>query len=117
MNQYIMHATSTQPKKEEFCEKEAEISLDNGLKTHCVYAATVDAGHIYTDQIGQFPVMSSKGNIYMMVIYEYDGNAIMAKPIKNRTSGEFLSAFKVMEQKLISRGLKPRLMKLDNEAS
>jgi hypothetical protein len=91
--------------------------LDSGLKTHCVYAATVDAGKIYTDQTGRFPVGSSRGNTYIMVMYEYYGNAIMAEPIKHRTAGDILWAFKVMEQKLIARGLKPRLMKLDNEAS
>jgi hypothetical protein len=91
--------------------------LDSGLKTHYVYAATVDAGQIYTDQTGRLPVLSNRGNTYIMVLYEYDGNAIMVEPIKNRTAGEILRAFKVMEQKLITRGLKPRLMKLDNEAS
>jgi hypothetical protein len=91
--------------------------LDNGLKKHCAYAATVDAGQIYTDQTGRFPVVPSRGMKYIMVLYEYDGNAIMAKPVKNRTAGELLGAFKVMEQRLIARGLKPRLMRLDNENS
>jgi hypothetical protein len=62
-------------------------------------------------------VVSSKGNKYIMVLYEYDGNAILAEPIKNKTAAELLRAFQVMEQKTTSRGLKPRLMKLDNKAS
>jgi hypothetical protein len=37
----------------------------------------------YTDQTGRFPVISSRGNVIIMVLYEYDGNAIMAEPIKN----------------------------------
>jgi triphosphoribosyl-dephospho-CoA synthetase len=52
-----------------------------------------------------------------MVLYEYDGNAIMAEATKNRTAIELLRAFKIMEQKLIARGLKSRLTRLDNEAS
>jgi hypothetical protein len=52
-----------------------------------------------------------------MVLYEYDGNAIMPEPINNRTSIELLRALQVMEQKWITRGLTPRLMRLDNEAS
>jgi hypothetical protein len=41
----------------------------------------------------------------------------MAEPIKTRTSVKLLRAFKVMEQKMTARGLKPRLMRLGNEAS
>jgi hypothetical protein len=62
-------------------------------------------------------VVSIRGNKYIMVLYEYNGNAIMAEPIKNRMAVELLRAFKVKEQKLIARGLKPRLVRLDNEAS
>jgi hypothetical protein len=73
-----MNARSTKIKEEEECDNETGISLENGVKTHCIYAATIDAGQIYTDQTGRFPVISSKGNAYIMVLYEYDGNAIMA---------------------------------------
>jgi hypothetical protein len=82
-----------------------------------VYAATIDAGQILPDQTGIFPVVSSKGNKYIMVLYDYDSNAILAKPIKDRTAPELLKAFQLMEQELVARGLKPKLMKLDNGAS
>jgi hypothetical protein len=52
-----------------------------------------------------------------MILYDYDSNAILAKPIKDRTAPELLKAFQFMEQELVARGLKPKLMKLDNEAS
>jgi hypothetical protein len=39
-----------------------EPDLDHGIKTEFVYAATIDAGQIYIDQTGRFPVVSSKGN-------------------------------------------------------
>jgi hypothetical protein len=95
----------------------AEPDLDQGIKTQFIFAATIDAGQIYTDQTGRFPVVSSKGNNYIMIVYDYDSNAILAQPIKDRTSPELLKAFQVMEQELVARGLKPKLMKLDNEAS
>jgi hypothetical protein len=95
----------------------AEPDLDNGIKTQFVYAATIDAGQIYTDQTGRFPVVSSEGNKYIMILYDYDSNAILAQPIKDRTAPELLKAFQVMEQELVARGLKPKFMKLDNEAS
>jgi hypothetical protein len=52
-----------------------------------------------------------------MVLYNYYSNAILATLIKDRTSPELLKAFQVMEQELVARVLKPKLMKLDNEAS
>jgi hypothetical protein len=91
--------------------------LDQGVKTQYAYAATIDAGQIYTDQTGIFPVVSRKGNKYIMILYDYDRNAILAQPIKDRTAPELLRAFQVMEQELVARGLKPKLMKLENEAS
>jgi hypothetical protein len=94
-----------------------EPDLDHGIKTQFVYAATINAGQIYTDQRGRFPVVSSKGNRYIMILYDYDSNAILAQPIKDRMAPELLRAFQVMEQELVARGLTPKLMKLDNEAS
>jgi hypothetical protein len=67
--------------------------LDHGIKTQFVYAATIDAGQIYTDQTGRFPVVSSKGNKYIMILYDYDSNAILAQHIKDRTAPELLKAF------------------------
>jgi hypothetical protein len=61
--------------------------------------------------------VSSKGNKNIMILYDYDSNAILAQPIKDRTAPELLKAFQVMEQELVTRGLKQKLMKLDNEAS
>jgi hypothetical protein len=51
-----------------------------------------------------------------MILYDYDSNAILAKPIKDRTAPELLKVFQFMEQELVARGLEPKLMKLDNEA-
>ena len=36
----------------------------------------------YTDLTGRFPRQSSRGNNYIFVAYNYDGNAILAEPIK-----------------------------------
>jgi hypothetical protein len=91
--------------------------IDHGVKTLFVYAATIDAGQIYTDQTGRFPVVWSKVKKYIMILYDYDINAILAQPIKDRTAPELLKAFQFMEQELVARRLKPKLMKLDNEAS
>jgi hypothetical protein len=91
--------------------------LDHGIKTQFVYDAKIYAGQIYTDQTGRFPVVSIKGNKYIMILYDYDSNAILAQPIKDQTASELLEAFQGLEQELVARGLKPKMMKLDNEAS
>jgi hypothetical protein len=93
-----------------------ESDIDHGIKTQFLYAATIDAGQIYNDQMGIFPVISSNVNTYIMILYDYDSNAILAQPIKDRTATELLKAFQIIEQEVVARGLKPKLMKLDNEA-
>jgi hypothetical protein len=115
LNQQRQNARTTKIKDAQLLEPEQDI--DHGIKTQFVYAATIDAGQIYTDQTGRFPVVLSKGNKYIMILYDYDSNAILAQPIKYRTDPELLKAFQVMEQELVARGLTPKLMKLDNEAS
>jgi hypothetical protein len=115
LNQQRQNARTTKIKDDKVIVTEPDI--DHGIKTQFVYAATIDAGQIYTDQTGRFPVVSSKGNKYIVILYDYDSNAILAQPIKDRTAPKLLKAFQVMEQALLARGLKPKLMKLDNEAS
>jgi hypothetical protein len=115
LNQQIQDARTTKIKDPNVIMIEPD--LDQGIKTQYVHAATIDAGQIYTDKTGRFPVVSSKGNTYIMILYDYDSNAILAQPIKDRTAPELLRAFRVMEQELVALGLKPKLMKLDNEAS
>jgi hypothetical protein len=114
LNQKRQNARTTKFKDTNVIVKEPD--LDHGIKTQYVYAETIDTGKIYTDQTGRFPVVSSKGNKYIMILYDYDSNAILAQPIKDRTAPELSKSFQVMEQELVARGLKPKLMKLDNEA-
>jgi hypothetical protein len=115
LNQQRQNARTTKVKDPKVIVTEPD--LDHCIKIQFVYAATIDAGQIYTDQTGRFPVVLSKGNKYIMILYHYDSNAILAKTIKDRTAPELLRAFQVMEKELVARGLKPKLMKLENEAS
>ena len=43
-------------------------------------------GAVATDQTGQFPICSSRGNQYLMVAYVRDANGILAVPIKTAAS-------------------------------
>jgi hypothetical protein len=83
LNQQRQNSRTTQIKGTK--ANNIETDIDHGIKTQFVYAATIDAGHIYTDETGRFPVVSSKGNKYIMILNGYDSNAILAQPIKDRT--------------------------------
>ena len=95
--------------------------INDGLTTNCTYAA-IEAipgrtGSIATDQTGQFPVLSSTGMRYVLVLYDYDSNAILSESLKNCTGTEIHRAYKKLHQLLVSHGLRPKLQRLDNECS
>jgi hypothetical protein len=74
-------------------------------------------GKIATDMTGRFLVSSSQGNSYMLVVYDYDSNYIHAEPLHSCSGTDILAAYKRSIALLTSRGLTPRLQRLDNEAS
>ena len=45
---------------------------------------TSDIHKYYSDQTGKFPVQYSRGYQYVFILYEYNRNAILAKPLKTR---------------------------------
>jgi hypothetical protein len=47
-------------------------------------------GQIHSNQTGRFPITFSRGSKYMMVVYDYDSNAILTKPLTSRTETELL---------------------------
>ena len=53
----------------------------------------------------------------MIVIYAYDPNAVLVKPIPDRSKESILQAYQKIVQHLTKRGFKPRLQRLGNEAS
>ena len=87
-------------------------------RTHFCYATTVQAsGQIHTDLTGKFIAESSTGNNYLFVLYDYDSNAILCEPIKNRTKHSILAAFQNLHGQLVKAGVRPQLQRLDNECS
>eukprot|EP00957_Ditylum_brightwellii_P145012 11044538-Ditylum_brightwellii.AAC.1 len=55
---------------------------EDNTKTNVMYAIVCEEGQIYTDQTGRFPVYSNRGSKYIIVLYCYDANAILAEPVK-----------------------------------
>ena len=71
----------------------------------------------YGDLTGRFPYKSSRGNQYLLVIYDYDSNAILAEPLKSRSASEISKAWIKLHDKLATNGTAPGIYIIDNEAS
>jgi len=102
MDQEQQHRNSTKTKQALPLDA---ISLDDdtfpsaptdGTSTHFCYAAMLKpTGQIYTNQTGKFVALSSTGNNYILILYDYDSNVIIAIPFKNCKSDSILNAYKV----------------------
>ena len=66
---------------------------------------------------GAFPHKSSRGILYVTVMYEYYSNAILAKPIKNRQVETICDDFLKIHKILKSRGSDPKAYIMDNYCS
>jgi hypothetical protein len=99
--------------------KDPEISLPIIPKANDIYIKVHNATEmIHTDQTGRFPAISSKGNHYIMILVEVDGNFIDAEPMKNKSEGSMIKAYQALWTRLTTSGtVKPKTHILDNEAS
>ena len=71
----------------------------------------------YADLTGRFPVQSSRGNQYLYIVYDYDGNAILAEPIPNRQAATIKNAWTKINNQLAYEGNEPQMYIFDNEFS
>ena len=55
-------------------------------------------GKVYSDQTGNFKCVSSQGSNSIVLMYDYDSNAILAEPIKNRKAESILAAYEKMHK-------------------
>jgi hypothetical protein len=53
----------------------------------------------------------------MLVLYDYNSNAIHVELMRNKSGPEILAAYKRAHALFTQRGLRPQLQRLDNEAS
>ena len=89
-------------------------------KTHEIFVKITpfqSTNKAYGDVTGKFPYMSSRGNQYFLVIYDYDSNAILVEVLKSRSGTDIKNAYMSIYSKLASRGCAPRAFILDNEIS
>jgi hypothetical protein len=71
----------------------------------------------YHDLTGRFPHRSSRGNEYLIVVYDHDSNIILMIAIKNKTGAEIKRGWTSIHARLARGGNQPKLYILDNEAS
>jgi hypothetical protein len=82
-----------------------------------VYSVVADQAQLYNDLTGKFPVLSSKGNSYVMLCYIYDCNYIKVFPIKSRSASEWVKAYDSIHKEPTIKCFKPKLQTHNNEAS
>jgi hypothetical protein len=89
MHQERQHLRSTQTSSLPLPHsKEANLTtnetqeIDNATsneRTHCVFMKPIAiTGQIHSDQTGRFPITSSRGSKFIMVVYDYDSNDILS---------------------------------------
>jgi hypothetical protein len=89
-------------------------------RTNVIFTALLQTTAVqksYSDQTGKFPVQSFRGYNYVMILYDYDSNAILTKPIKTRQANKLTKAWTSLQERLQSNGYAPTLHILDNECS
>jgi hypothetical protein len=110
---------STKEQVQEHPEVEAALSnlADLRRKHRDIYVKIEEAGEmIYSDQMGRFPVTSSGGHKYIMVLVEIDSNFISMEPMKSRETSELIRAYNNIITRLKTKGIEPKKQMLDNEA-
>ncbi len=51
---------------------------------------------MFSNQTGQFPIQSLRGNKYIMVMVETDSNAILVEPLKTRKDAKMIRAYNTL---------------------
>ena len=103
--------------KNDFFPKDT--GLANQITNDCVAQIVPfsQTNKAYMDLTGRFPHISSSGNEYVLVVYDYDSNAILAEAIPNRQAAVITEAWLKIHNVLKKRGVAPNLYLLDNEIS
>jgi len=93
MDQDQKNVWSTKPKLAQ-TEDFLPVATSNAL-THACYVTMMEpTGQTYMDLTGKFVAPSSGGNNYIMIIYNYNSNAILAILLKNCKAETILTAYK-----------------------
>ena len=77
---------------------EQDSTIKTQVRSNCVFIKAINVtGRISTDQTGCFPVTSSQGSKYLMVLYDHDSNAILCGPIKSCSKHKLLRSYTMVK--------------------
>jgi len=72
---------------------------------------------MFSDQTGEFPFISSRGNNFIMLVHHVDSNSTWVEPLKKQLEGTLIVArTKILEQMRL-QGIVPKHQILDNQCS
>ena len=71
----------------------------------------------FIDLTGRLPYKSERGYEYLLVGYNYDANAILVEPLKNKQAKTITEGWIRLNQRCKQAGVEPRTYILDNETS
>ena len=74
-------------------------------------------GMISSDLPGRFPITPAQGNTYILVMYCYTNNAILATAIQSRLAKDIEKGYNELYKKLLLSGIILVLQRMDNETS
>jgi len=113
LNQTRKNVRSTRSKMET-----CDTSQLQGKKVRDVYTTAYNVREtMFSDQTGQYPTRSQRGNKYIMVMVEIDSNAILVEPMKSRKDAEMIRAYDALLLRLKRAGIVPKKHVLDNKVS
>jgi hypothetical protein len=72
---------------------------------------------MYNNLSRLFPYMSLEGNVYYLIVYHYESNAILGLPISEFDDNTVFAAYKTEFEFLESRGYKIKLNVMDNQCT
>ena len=58
----------------------------------------------YNDLTGKFLLKSTRGHQYLLIVYDYDSNAIMNHPLKSQNSEDICEAWEACHKKITRHG-------------
>jgi hypothetical protein len=109
----VVHIIEEPPDKHDFTPP-----IEPKTFASCATLLPFQATHTaYGDLTGRFPHTSSRGNQYLLVIYDHDSNAILVEPLKNKTGSEIKRGWFKLHTRLSTRGNDPNVYVMDTEAS
>ena len=93
-------------------------SEDGNELTHLCYATIFEPrGQVHSDLTGRFPIPSTTGQQYILIVYDYDSNSILFATTASRKASALRTAMEMITARLIKGGCRPKFHRLDNECS